>query len=141
MSDDENSNWLLNVLQDTQLEQFYVRLRDELQITRLSHFDHVEPEDLERIGMGRPGARRLLEAVKKKRVKQRSKVNLVNKLILGSAAANTYAKTSTKSSSHGTSNGKRNSSSSSEVSHSDKLATNGINGITCLINQKVRTSP
>ncbi|KAF6209688.1 hypothetical protein GE061_015437 [Apolygus lucorum] len=36
-------------------------------ITRLSHFDYVQPEDLERIGLSKPGARRLLEAAKKKR--------------------------------------------------------------------------
>ena len=30
-----------------------------------SHFDYVTVEDLERIGMGRPAARRLLEAIKK----------------------------------------------------------------------------
>ena len=127
MSDDDNPNWLLNVLQETQLEQFYVRLRDELQITRLSHFDHVEAEDLEKIGMGRPGARRLLEAVKKKRTKQKSKVNLVNKLILGTAAANTYAAKAGKSH-QGASNGRKSGD-------GNDLPTS--TGITCLINQKV----
>lgn len=36
-------------------------------MTRLQHFDHVEPSDLEKIGMGKPAVRRLLEAVKKRK--------------------------------------------------------------------------
>jgi activated CDC42 kinase 1 len=42
-----------------------------LQITELSHFDndHVRIEDFEKIGMGPPGARRLMDAVKKRRSK------------------------------------------------------------------------
>ena len=31
---------------------------------RLSHFDYVKNEDLEKIGMGKPAVRRLLDAVK-----------------------------------------------------------------------------
>ncbi|XP_073970007.1 activated Cdc42 kinase isoform X2 [Rhodnius prolixus] len=76
MSEDGGLEWLYEILQDTQLEQFLSRIRDDLQITRLSHFDYVQPEDLERIGMGRPGARRLLEAAKKRRGSQwRKKLN------------------------------------------------------------------
>jgi len=33
MSDDENSEWLIQILRDVQLEHFYVRIRDELQVT------------------------------------------------------------------------------------------------------------
>lgn len=44
--------WLYELLQDVQLEQFFTRFRDDLQITRLSHFDYVQPEDLENIGLG-----------------------------------------------------------------------------------------
>lgn len=36
-------------------------------VFRLSHFDYVKPEDLEKIGMGKPAVRRLLDAVKKKK--------------------------------------------------------------------------
>lgn len=43
------------VLIDVQLIQFLVPLRDDLQITRLEHFDYVKPEDLENIGLSRPG--------------------------------------------------------------------------------------
>ena len=44
--------WLYELLQDVQLEQFFTRFRDDLQISRLSHFDYVQPEDLEKIGLG-----------------------------------------------------------------------------------------
>ncbi|XP_014253894.1 activated CDC42 kinase 1 [Cimex lectularius] len=73
---DDGIDWLYELLEATQLEQFLSRIRDDLQITRLSHFDYVQPEDLEKIGMGRPGARRLLEAAKKRRGSQwRKKLN------------------------------------------------------------------
>ncbi|CAH0554680.1 unnamed protein product [Brassicogethes aeneus] len=77
---DEGIEWLRDILQDVQLIQFLVPIRDDLQITRLEHFDHVKPEDLENIGLSRPGARRLLEAAKKKRAQQKKR-NLINKLI------------------------------------------------------------
>ncbi|KAL0267802.1 UNVERIFIED_CONTAM: hypothetical protein PYX00_009960 [Menopon gallinae] len=72
--------WLYELLQDVQLEQFFTRLRDDLQITRLSHFDYVQPEDLEKIGLSKPGIRRLLEAVKKRKTQQWRK-SIINKLI------------------------------------------------------------
>lgn len=37
----------------------------------MSHFEYVKPEDLENIGISKPAARRLLEAVKKKRGAER----------------------------------------------------------------------
>lgn len=44
------------------------------------HFDYVLVEDLERVGMGGPGARRLLDAVKKRRTQQRRR-SLITRLI------------------------------------------------------------
>ncbi|XP_072904891.1 non-receptor tyrosine-protein kinase TNK1 isoform X1 [Hemitrygon akajei] len=73
MSPDEGTEWLLQLLKEVQLEQFYLRIRDDLNVTRLSHFDFVKTVDLERIGMGRPGHRRLFEAVKRRRVMGRPK--------------------------------------------------------------------
>ncbi|XP_067880079.1 activated CDC42 kinase 1-like isoform X1 [Heterodontus francisci] len=73
MSPDEGTEWLLQLLKEVQLEQFYLRIRDDLNVTRLSHFDFVKTVDLERIGMGRPGHRRLLEAVKRRRMMGRPK--------------------------------------------------------------------
>ncbi|XP_066973940.1 uncharacterized protein Ack isoform X1 [Macrobrachium rosenbergii] len=68
------------ILADVQLAQFFTRIRDDLQVTRLSHFDYVRPEDLENIGLGKPAARRLLETVKKKRSAAWRK-NLVSKIL------------------------------------------------------------
>ncbi|XP_045889981.1 activated CDC42 kinase 1 isoform X1 [Micropterus dolomieu] len=67
MQCEEGTEWLLELLTDVQLQQYLLRIRDELNVTRLSHFDYVKNEDLEKIGMGRPGQRRLWEAVKRRR--------------------------------------------------------------------------
>ena len=34
MAGEESSEWLRSLLQEVQLEQFYVKLRDNLQVTR-----------------------------------------------------------------------------------------------------------
>lgn len=34
MAEADSGDWLLELLQDVQLEQFYVKLRDNLQVTR-----------------------------------------------------------------------------------------------------------
>jgi len=44
---------------------------------RLSHFDYVKSEDLERIGMGKPAIRRLVDVVKKRNRKK----NLLDKVV------------------------------------------------------------
>ncbi|XP_029471577.1 activated CDC42 kinase 1 isoform X2 [Rhinatrema bivittatum] len=67
MQSEGGSEWLLELLTEVQLQQYFLRIRDDLNVTRLSHFDYVKNEDLEKIGMGRPGQRRLWEAVKKRR--------------------------------------------------------------------------
>nr|XP_014014911.1 unnamed protein product [Salmo salar] len=67
MMTEEGTEWLIDLLTDVQLQQYFLRVRDELNVTRLSHFDYVKNEDLEKIGMGRPGQRRLWEAVKRRR--------------------------------------------------------------------------
>lgn len=72
--------WLYELLQDVQLMQFLVPIRDDLQITRLEHFEYVKPEDLEKIGISKPGTRRLLDAVKKRKTQQWKK-NILTKLI------------------------------------------------------------
>jgi hypothetical protein len=61
-----NNDELLELLEHIQLEKFWQPLRDQLQITRLSHFEYVEDKDLEKIGMSKPAIRRLLDAVNKK---------------------------------------------------------------------------
>ncbi|EMP37638.1 Activated CDC42 kinase 1 [Chelonia mydas] len=58
MESDEGTDWLLELLAEVQLQQYFLRIRDDLNVTRLSHFEYVKNEDLEKIGMGRPGQRR-----------------------------------------------------------------------------------
>lgn len=77
---EEGIQIIKEILVDTQLIQFLIPIRDDLHLTRLEHFDYVTTEDLENIGLSKPGARRLLDAVKKKRASQKKK-NLINKLI------------------------------------------------------------
>lgn len=55
MQCEEGTDWLLELLTEVQLQQYFLRIRDDLNVTRLSHFDYVKNEDLEKIGMGRPG--------------------------------------------------------------------------------------
>ncbi|OXU26922.1 hypothetical protein TSAR_005569 [Trichomalopsis sarcophagae] len=83
MADDEGTEWLHDLLHDVQLSQFFTRIRDDLQVTRLHHFDYVQTEDLEKIGLGKPGIRRLMDAVKKKRTAQWKK-SLITKIRPGS---------------------------------------------------------
>jgi len=69
--DDEGTNWLLDLLHEVQLDQFFVRIRDELQVSRMQHFSYVQSEDLEKIGMSKPAAKRILDLVKRKRLKSK----------------------------------------------------------------------
>uniref|UniRef100_A0A3Q2PIV6 Activated CDC42 kinase 1 n=1 Tax=Fundulus heteroclitus TaxID=8078 RepID=A0A3Q2PIV6_FUNHE len=72
MQCEEGTEWLLELLMEVQLQQYFKKIRDDLNVTRLSHFDYVKNEDLEKIGMGRPGQRRLWEAVKRRKAKRKT---------------------------------------------------------------------
>lgn len=113
-----DTEWLEDLLRDVQLEQFLQRIRDELQITRLAHFDYVHSDDLEKIGLGKPGIRRLLEAVKKKKTQQWRR-NILSKLIGGG-----------KQQQHHQSMKKSNQQQSSNSVNDDTQA------LTCLIHEK-----
>lgn len=52
---DQDTQWLYQLLADVQLEKFYLRVRDGLNITRLEHFAYVKESDLEQIGISKPG--------------------------------------------------------------------------------------
>ena len=71
MEEEEGVGWLLELLQQVQLDQFFGRLKDDLQVSRLQHFEYVQPEDLEKIGMSKPAAKRLLDLVKRRRLRSR----------------------------------------------------------------------
>lgn len=87
MSNEEGTEWLEELLHDVQLSQFFTRIRDDLQVTCLEHFDYVQPDDLEKIGLGKPAVRRLLDTVKKKRAAQWKKM-LITKIKPGSTKSN-----------------------------------------------------
>ncbi|KAL5286648.1 TNK2 family protein [Megaselia abdita] len=82
-----STEWLEDLLREVQLEQFLPSIRDDLQVTRLAHFDYVHANDLERCGLGKPAVRRLLEAVRKKKSHQWRK-NILSKLIGGGKQPN-----------------------------------------------------
>lgn len=52
---DQDTQWLYQLLSDVQLEKFYLRVRDGLNITRIEHFSYVKESDLEQIGISKPG--------------------------------------------------------------------------------------
>lgn len=79
---DVDTEWLEELLADVQLEQFLHRIKEDLQVTRLAHFDYVHADDLEKIGLGKPAVRRLMEAVKKRKTQQWRR-NILSKLIGG----------------------------------------------------------
>ncbi|XP_060137908.1 non-receptor tyrosine-protein kinase TNK1 [Zootoca vivipara] len=83
MAPDDGTDWLLQLLSEIQLEQFYGKIRNELHVTRPGHFDYVKPSDLERIGMGRPGQRRLEEALKRRRPQGQRPMSWVYKMFTG----------------------------------------------------------
>lgn len=52
---DQDTQWLYQLLAEVQLEKFYLRVRDGLNITRVEHFSYVKESDLEHIGISKPG--------------------------------------------------------------------------------------
>jgi activated CDC42 kinase 1 len=57
---------VIEILSETDLSPYLSRIRDDLQVTKLAHFEYVQSSDLERIGLSKPAIRRLLAAVKQK---------------------------------------------------------------------------
>uniref|UniRef100_A0A4W5QF96 Tyrosine kinase, non-receptor, 1 n=1 Tax=Hucho hucho TaxID=62062 RepID=A0A4W5QF96_9TELE len=70
---EQDTQWLYRLLAEVQLERFYLRVRDSLNITRVEHFAYVKESDLEQIGISKPGQRRLWEAVKHYKINVRPK--------------------------------------------------------------------
>lgn len=52
---DQETQWLYHLLVEVQLEKFYTRVRDGLNITRIEHFNYVKESDLEQVGISKPG--------------------------------------------------------------------------------------
>ncbi|XP_069026049.1 non-receptor tyrosine-protein kinase TNK1 [Embiotoca jacksoni] len=70
---DQDTQWLYQLLAEVQLEKFYLRVRDGLNITRIGHFAYVKDSDLEQIGISKPGQRRLWDALKRYKTNSRSR--------------------------------------------------------------------
>ncbi|XP_072543857.1 non-receptor tyrosine-protein kinase TNK1 [Salminus brasiliensis] len=68
---DQDTQWLYQLLAEVQLERFYLRVRDGLNVTRIEHLDYVKEADLEQIGISKPGQRRLWDAVKRYKTNMR----------------------------------------------------------------------
>lgn len=52
---DHDTQWLYQLLAEVQLERFYLRMRDGLNVTRIEHLNYVKEADLEQIGISKPG--------------------------------------------------------------------------------------
>ncbi|XP_029310776.1 non-receptor tyrosine-protein kinase TNK1 [Cottoperca gobio] len=70
---DQDTQWLYHLLAEVQLEKFYLRVRDGLNITRIEHFNYVKESDLEQIGVSKPAQRRLWEALKRYKTNARAR--------------------------------------------------------------------
>lgn len=68
---DHDTQWLYQLLAEVQLERFYLRMRDGLNVTRIEHLNYVKEADLEQIGISKPGQRRLWVAVKRYKTNMR----------------------------------------------------------------------
>ncbi|KAL3860946.1 hypothetical protein ACJMK2_007040 [Sinanodonta woodiana] len=112
MSGEDSQEWLYELLNEVQLDQFYSKLRDDLQVTRLSHFEYVKTDDLEKIGMGKPAIRRLFDAVKRKKATLRKK-GILEKFLPKGQEKTSSSKKSLSSSPH---------------------SANGDQSLTCVIN-------
>lgn len=77
-----DTGWLDEVLEEVGLKQFSAKLTNDLQLTKISHFDFVTEDDLINLGMSRPAAKRLIAAIRKRKSFVTALKNkIVNKLI------------------------------------------------------------
>ncbi|CAO1340605.1 unnamed protein product [Diamesa tonsa] len=118
----QDVQWLEDILRECQLEQYFTAIKDDLQITRPAHFDYVRPDDLLKIGIAKPRIRQLLDYVKKKKAQQWRK-NILSKLIGGGKQMNHQP------------NSKKTSPSTSTTAATVSNVTSS-QGLTCLIHEK-----
>lgn len=96
--DELQSHWLKDILAEVGLQQFYPKLNNDLQLTKLSHFDFVSEDDLIQVGMSRPAAKRLLATVKKRKSFVTALKNkIVSKLLPLSSSSQQISNSSLKS--------------------------------------------
>ena len=63
-------SWLRDLLSSVQLESYYLKFKED-NITHPAHFDHVTERYLTNLGLSIPAQRRLREAVKKEKKKDK----------------------------------------------------------------------
>lgn len=93
-------------------------------MTRLAHFDYVQSDDLEKIGLGRPAIRRLMDAVRKRKAHIWRR-NILVKLIGGGKQQNHPNKTRN-----------RDSSTGAAASSTTTTTATDASALTCLIHEK-----
>lgn len=125
----DSTDWLREILEEVRLQQFHSKLTNDLQLTKLTHFDFVSEEDLIQLGMSRPASRRLLAAIKKRKSFVTALKNkIVSKLI--------PASTST-SQSQNLSKSKHHHPDGVPIYNQDKRSDqSSSNHLTCLINSQ-----
>lgn len=128
-TESEDTEWLWDILVSVQLDPFYEAIRDELQVTRLAHFDYVNFQDLEKVGLSRPAVRRLLEAVK------RRKAQLWRRNILAKIIGVGVQKSQSKSGSRNRDSGVAVGGTGADEGCSSSSGGNGM-PLTCLIHER-----
>lgn len=132
MADQEEPDWLMGVLEEVHLKQFYSKLTQDLQLTKLSHFDFVSEEDLIQLGLSKPAARRLLAAIRKRKSFVTALKNrIVNKLVPLTASSHSSYKQ--KHDQNHISKPNLSPSPTSYNSHNDH-SNSDLSRLTCLIN-------
>ncbi|UJR20318.1 hypothetical protein I4U23_023449 [Adineta vaga] len=84
---DDGLHRVIEVLSETDLSGYLSRIRDDLQVTKLSHFEYVQSNDLERIGLSKPAIRRLLATVKQKQRLNAKKLSHISSLNSSSSSS------------------------------------------------------
>lgn len=126
-----STEWLSELLDEVGLQQFYPKLTNDLQLTKLSHFDFVSENDLIELGISRPASKRLLAAIRKRKSFVTALKNkIVNKLIPASTSA------SQPSSSNHSLGDSRPSAPSISTSHPYNESNPELGRLTCLINSQ-----
>lgn len=130
------SDWLYELLADVQLEAFFDKISGDLQVTRLAHFDYVQSDDLEKIGLGRPAIRRLLDAIRKRKAHVWRR-NILVKLIGGGKQQNHPIGSGSSSKSKNSRDALNTTGANSSPATSNAVGTSSdASALTCLIHEK-----
>ncbi|XP_027203989.2 activated Cdc42 kinase [Dermatophagoides pteronyssinus] len=139
MDDIDDFDPLYQLLKEVQLEHFYQTIKS-IDVTKVEHFDNVVFDDLinQRVGMGAPAARRLLEAAKKRNNNNNGNSNKWKKNLFQIILPNARLKSENQQQQH--TNIERLKTSNNDNDDDDlkifDQEINQNNGLTCLISNK-----